>query len=163
MQEKIKKRPINIYALVNPTNNSVFYVGATSSPLVVRLSAHCSEITGNNKSKIISEIIKFGSKPKIVMLEKDVPLKSVSSKENFYIRKYGLLQLKSTYSKSYKGRKFICQDDNTVSVWLGELSSIYREEAARQERSMHWLILSVLKKSPFAITALEELKKKSKS
>ncbi len=31
---------VNIYGLVNPKNNRVFYVGATLKPLDVRLSSH---------------------------------------------------------------------------------------------------------------------------
>lgn len=50
--------------------------------------------------------------------------------------------------------------DNPIPIRMKELKPIYQQEASRQERSMHWLILSVLKKAPFVITSLEESQNK---
>lgn len=36
-------------------------------------------------------------------------------------------------------------DNNPVPVVMGELKPLYRTEAARLDRSMHWLMLQALK------------------
>lgn len=158
MLEEIKKRPINVYALVNPLNNKIFYVGATSSPENVRLSAHCSEIGNNAKGEIICSILDAGERPILMILEQDVPINAVSKRENFYIKKYKLRQLKSGYSESYKGKTFIFQEDNCISIRLGELLEPLLAEAKRQDRSLHWLIISILKQQPFVQEYLQNKK-----
>lgn len=103
-------RPTYIYALINPLNNLVFYIGATKN-LSQRLSGHCSYryILKNYKSKILCDIIENGKTAEIFELEvcygNDVEVRKL---EEFYIelfRFYGfhLPQLsKSTYLSNNK-------------------------------------------------------------
>jgi len=53
-----------------------------------------------------------------------------------------------------------CQDIPTT-IRLKELRAIYQKEAIKIDRSMHWLIISVLKKAPFVAKALEEMDKEN--
>lgn len=74
---------INIYCLVDPRNNTPFYVGSTKRKLSLRLSGHISDskgvfglrpykdnvlYVGYQKKLYIQSIINGGNKPQIVLL-----------------------------------------------------------------------------------------------
>jgi hypothetical protein len=67
---------INIYALVNPITNMVFYVGATKFPIIYRLKQHCyNNYPRASKEGILGKRIKFiegiqknGVQPQIKLL-----------------------------------------------------------------------------------------------
>lgn len=88
----------HFYKLINPLDNSVFYIGRTKRPIRFRLSGHISEATNKatfhlQKSLIIRAILDTGKKPLIVLLEKikithpDDELK-IAGREFFWIEKY---------------------------------------------------------------------------
>lgn len=62
--------PVHIYALINPINNNVFYIGASISPRH-RLSTHIAEsrFDKNYKSEQIREILANGLKVDYEVLE----------------------------------------------------------------------------------------------
>lgn len=69
------KRPVKIYALINPVDNSIFYIGATRTKLVERLKLHCCfnnaiPKTGiyRDRTNLISEIKLRGLLPDIFLL-----------------------------------------------------------------------------------------------
>lgn len=66
----MNKTPVHIYALINPINNSVFYIGASISPKN-RLSTHIAEsrFDRNYKSEQIREILSKGLKVDYEVLE----------------------------------------------------------------------------------------------
>jgi hypothetical protein len=80
---------VNIYALISPLDNKVFYVGATCQPVSKRLYQHCQETKHMPlqaqliKHTIINEIISTGLKPEIVQLD-EVELCESSFFEDFY-------------------------------------------------------------------------------
>lgn len=106
---------VSIYALINPLNDHVFYVGCTIETWN-RLKSHISEAKkdDNNdfKSIVIREILKSGKDVEILTLEK-CDIKEASFLEEFYInlfRFYGfdLPQWSiSTYTLSFKDREFL--------------------------------------------------------
>lgn len=51
-----RNKPITIYCLVNPKDNSIFYVGRTTKPLKHRLMFHNSIKINSRKDAVISEI-----------------------------------------------------------------------------------------------------------
>ena len=66
------KKPVYIYALVDPEDNSVFYIGKSENPKS-RLSAHLAlSKTDNNRHKKnkIAKIKRLGNEPSLVILEK---------------------------------------------------------------------------------------------
>ena len=62
--------PIYIYALINPINNLVFYVGATAD-VKKRLSSHKTDryISKSKKSLVLREIIESGIDAEILILD----------------------------------------------------------------------------------------------
>lgn len=72
----IKFKPITIYCLINPIDNSVFYVGRTCSPLEKRLQMHsaCCEKHNLRKKSVVQSIKKRGLKVQIKELETFHPL-----------------------------------------------------------------------------------------
>lgn len=59
-----------VYGLVDPREPDVVrYVGATSKPLKVRLSGHCSHASNNLLRKWMARLSKAGIKPLIVPIE----------------------------------------------------------------------------------------------
>lgn len=100
---------IKIYALINPINDSVFYVGATFSELYVRLSGHLSSKGANNKKEIIINQIKFlGKRPEMLLLE-EVQHTEAGFYEQFYMdlfKSFGFKltnKYKANYSEVYNG------------------------------------------------------------
>jgi len=85
---------INIYALINPINNEVFYVGATKHPINIRLGGHLSSNFSDYKTgvvvdrvNLINAIQEKGKNPEIRLL-KEVPLDEVDFYEKYYYDYY---------------------------------------------------------------------------
>lgn len=79
------QKEVNIYALINPINKSIFYVGATKNP-TQRLRDHISGRNTNYnvaKSKIIIDIINSGQQPELLVL--DTITTNINFWEEFYI------------------------------------------------------------------------------
>lgn len=102
-----------IYALVNPFDNRVFYVGCTET-IITRYKGHISDKNINSeKVKLIKLITDKGKNPKIIKLE-TVDLKDASFWEEFYINLFNSFGYKltnktnkSTYTSSLVNRYII--------------------------------------------------------
>jgi len=111
-------RLVKIYALLNPIDNNVFYVGATSSELKVRLSAHCSPYCyidtrptfGKKKADYIFNLKEYNKAPEIILLE-EVNFEDVDRTEEFYyylFKSYGFTLIQDSKSFNYtKSRRNI--------------------------------------------------------
>lgn len=89
-----KYQEITIYCLINPIDNSIFYVGRTTKPLGKRVQLHvCPKNSGGSaKKEIVSAIIKAGRKLIIRKLEtikpiSDLEYKGTHERELFWIGK----------------------------------------------------------------------------
>jgi hypothetical protein len=106
-----RKVNVSIYALLNPINNSVFYIGATTCSLKHRLIGHCASRHQSHTTKIasyIKEIFEQGNKPEIIHLD-ECCFKEASYWEDFYIglfKSFGfpINQRKSTYTSFYASK-----------------------------------------------------------
>lgn len=109
------KRLIKIYALFNPIDKNIFYIGATSSDLNVRLAAHCvpyyyadnKRSFGKKKSDYIFQLKEYNTKPEIMLLE-EVNHDDVDKVEEFYyylFKSYGftLIQDKNQFKYTKRG------------------------------------------------------------
>lgn len=75
---------VNIYCLINPLDESVFYVGATFHKIYNRLSCYKGG-KGNRSLKEIVKIIQANSmQPEILLLD-EVSIKDASFFEDFYM------------------------------------------------------------------------------
>lgn len=95
---------IFIYALIDPTNQQVFYVGVTRNPKS-REAGHLHDKTCNkNKIDKVKEILSKGLNPEFLILD-TCDVKNVRLMEDFYIdlfKSYGFKMLqgiKSNYSE----------------------------------------------------------------
>src|SRR5687767_11992796 len=91
---------ICIYALINPIDDSIFYVGASMYPHT-RLLQHCSSDFNTFKGEIICKILEQGKRPELLILEK-VEYDQAAICEDFYVdlfKSFGfkLKQLRSNY------------------------------------------------------------------
>lgn len=94
---------ISIYALINPLDNQVFYIGASMYPKQ-RLANHCSATyQGTYKDLIVENIIENDRRPELLILDL-VTYEDAAFFEDFYadlFRFYGFM-LKQGPS-NYKG------------------------------------------------------------
>jgi len=143
-----EKRMVNIYALINPINNNVFYIGASYRPKI-RLIQHNtlrykSEKFHHKQLRIIKE---SGLEAEILILE-TCNFKEVSFFEEFYMDLFAsfgfhIEQLRhSQYSggtKDYSIPKFSIQHTkrNTIiakiETSVGGSHSIYKVEVNKDE------------------------------
>jgi len=80
---------VKIYVLVNPLDNSVFYVGASKYP-ESRYSCHCAGMSWHYSTKryrIIKELKKIGLKPELQILE-ECEIENARSREQYWINHY---------------------------------------------------------------------------
>lgn len=83
-----------VYALINPIDNSIFYVGQTGKQMRTRLQLHRSEAKKRKYevSKIIYKILSKGLNPEYIILEKwkrtdnRIRVKNINLLEGFWIR-----------------------------------------------------------------------------
>lgn len=76
-----------IYCLVNPIDNSIFYVGRTTLVLNKRLYGHCSNMNNLAKFKIVSNLQKINKYPAIRLIQKT----NDAGKEKEIIKKYFIM------------------------------------------------------------------------
>jgi len=86
---------MKIYCLVNPIDNSIFYIGRTTTSLKLRLRMHVSNLKNGNKRKqaIILDIQNAGKKVLIRELEEFQPIHDMEytgehDREKFWINKF---------------------------------------------------------------------------
>ncbi|GCF10888.1 GIY-YIG nuclease family protein [Dictyobacter arantiisoli] len=78
-----------IYALQDPRNNKVRYVGLTASALETRLKEHMQATSGgSDKIRWLHELEQLGVKPKIKILEEDVEAGMAEERETYWINYY---------------------------------------------------------------------------
>lgn len=138
---------ISIYGLKNPIDNKIFYVGASVNPKS-RYSQHCTVINSSKKCDTISGILESGVKPVLVILKENVAHKDAAILETQYIRLYDTGQEPSTYPESPRLPFKDGIRDIPTPIRLGELIVPLQEEAKKLDRSVHWLILSIIKQHP---------------
>ena len=89
-----------IYGLVDPKNNKVFYVGQTRNNPMFRLQQHIWECNNNNRNEYkifqIRKILNNNQFPKIIILEWVYDINILNEKENYWLKKYRLLNNKLT-------------------------------------------------------------------
>jgi hypothetical protein len=104
-------RLVKIYALLNPIDHNVFYVGATTSELKIRLSAHCSRYCyidnrptfGKKKADYIYNLKEYNAVPEIMLLE-EVNFEDVDRTEEFYyflFKSYGFTLIQDSKAFNY--------------------------------------------------------------
>lgn len=92
------KKPVkwaNVYVLINPLNNKIFYIGSTRRGIERRLHghiAHCYQYGNIGKNKVIRRILKRGKRPVIKSIAKCL-VKNQFKREYFYIRNPSKIQL----------------------------------------------------------------------
>ncbi len=108
-----KEQTVSIYALINPIDNSVFYIGCTHSPWE-RLIQHITQSKNcdSYKSTVIQEIKSTGHDVEMLVLDK-CHISQASFWEEFYMqlyKSYGFTLKQSpvsTYTDTFKDRKFL--------------------------------------------------------
>lgn len=68
--EFYNERIYKIYALIEPSTNTIFYIGCTIAPLHIRMSQHILDFTNPGKTKILTNLIQNGSFPGVRILYK---------------------------------------------------------------------------------------------
>lgn len=97
---------VKIYALINPINSNVFYIGATSGKLYIRLSAHLTCKNNNRKYSMVTLIKSLGLRPEMLLLD-TVNKRDAAFYEQFYMdlfRSFGfdiVNKRKSNYTNLY--------------------------------------------------------------
>lgn len=117
---------VSIYGLVNPIDESIFYIGVTSMTLKSRLDSHISirkliYKTGIEQERVnyISQIIKNGFSPKIILL------KEVEFKESDYYERY-------FYNIYLQKGCYLIQDSQKFNY---HKSKVTRDRTEKTERS----------------------------
>ena len=68
--DSYNERIYKIYALIDPGDMTIFYIGCTISPLHIRMSQHIYDISNGGKTKMIKKILNENSFPVIRILYK---------------------------------------------------------------------------------------------
>jgi len=106
-----------IYALAEPTDSSIRYIGITTN-LNVRYQNHLYKDEGNNKSNWILELNDKGLNPKLIVLDTAENKQEALQKESDFIREYinkGCNILNVNYRKIYY--KFDLEGNLVESVY----------------------------------------------
>lgn len=75
---------VNIYCLINPVNENIFYIGATFHKIYERLSAYKGGKGNKNLKETVNNIQSIGLQPEILLLD-TVGISDASFFEDFYI------------------------------------------------------------------------------
>ena len=80
--------PVTVYALVDPRDSTVRYIGQTMAP-VARLSCHLSNVssTAEERRDWMAELLASGSRPVMVTLER-CSVEESASRESYWISFY---------------------------------------------------------------------------
>src|SRR5260370_33468198 len=92
-----------IYALIDPRNKEVRYIGLTQKPLRERLDQDTNDLSGCfEKTEWIRELKKMGIKPLIEAIEENLTLSKANVRETYWIKQY--LHLKAPILNTSKVR-----------------------------------------------------------
>lgn len=91
---------VSIYALLNPLNDQVFYVGCSHNPKT-RLYNHVNYDYGDYKSEVISEIELQGKYVDLIILE-ECNIKDAAHLENSYMEYF--MSLGHTLKQNFKSK-----------------------------------------------------------
>lgn len=121
---------VKIYALLDPRNNNIFYVGATSMSLKERLAGHSvyydfivvNKSYVKERSDLIRELKTVGLKPDIILLEEvefdEVDFYEKSYYELFTSFGFDLIQGKDKFKYSKVQHKHIKNNGNKATVGI---------------------------------------------
>jgi hypothetical protein len=98
-----------IYSLIDPRDNSIFYIGKTNDP-IRRLRYHTNYKKNTPNSKFIRDMLCVGIKPKMEILEVISP-EDWQEKERYYI---------SLYRKMGVGLKNVLDGGDQYPDWTGK-------------------------------------------
>lgn len=146
-------KEVKIYALINPLNNYVFYIGATTSNLNKRLNEHISERNSRNNKKnvLIKELILNNMEPEILELDV-VSVLDASFFEIFYQQLYtsygfNLLQrIRSGYNEYQETKKQspVKENEHVFLILPGKLVNDIKELASREKNTFQNQIIHIL-------------------
>lgn len=144
---------IQIYALYNPENRQVFYVGATRKDLNKRLYEHTAHakgerrLTKNKKSLLLLDLDDRGIKPEIILLD-TIPYLEADFWEGFYMGYFKslgftLLNVRHSYYRKaywrrdiekrlYKGTWRIYTQYSKDRTIMGTIEAFTAEEAVNE-------------------------------
>jgi hypothetical protein len=107
---------VYIYALINPMDNQVFYIGASIDPYH-RLGSHisCRNYDGNKKEQIIHDLVSFGMEPEMLIID-ETTFALAGYWEEFYFNLYkfygfDVQKTNTYYSYTPKIRKVLRFED----------------------------------------------------
>ena len=118
---------ISIYKLINPIDNSIFYVGATNNSLEQRLSVHISfssyqrhDVIGLERKKLIQFLLKRDLKP-IIQLIEDCDFELVNEREKYWYDYYansGCKLIQSPASFHYETSAKVTESETADKIVL---------------------------------------------
>lgn len=134
-----------IYALINPLDSRVFYIGCTKNDVYCRLSSHICEGKISDmsygmiakKEQIISSIINSGNKPKLIILRRTSKNLSTLWEHYYYLiyynagielAQYSVIKNPSAEQIEWLLKKGIPKDSmkgNTANQW--QIHRVYEE------------------------------------
>lgn len=137
----IERTTVYIYALINPLNQEVFYIGATVDPYM-RLRQHICEMNyaGSYKAKVIDKLVcEHGIDPELLILD-TTSFNDAAYWENFYIGYYKFLgfylpQIKQTYTYTgiprFKNKEYLIPNPKNKLI-DGKDIHYYRREVFKK-------------------------------
>lgn len=84
----VREAPVHVYALVDPRNGLMRYIGKSQSPMV-RVSSHCSRAAAQDVWRWTKELCHAGVRPAVVVLYTVPPGDDADAAERFFIAFYG--------------------------------------------------------------------------
>lgn len=139
---------ISIYALINPVNDQIFYIGATKNPKQ-RLKTHNTISGSTNKKKlsIITDILSANKRVEMLILE-ECHNHEAQKLECFYMELftfYGFTIAQNSKWSNYNPLQTYDYKVTITSSIDSKLFQIYKLESERLDRSISWLFQKAIK------------------
>lgn len=134
MSTQQDERHARIYALIDPRDSLVRYVGVTGAPLAERLAEHAIEARGSDtrKARWLRDLSSYGLTPSIVVLAGPMPTSEAYAAEHAIIRTLKLSGVSLTNSRTAEPESI-----RGIDLSLGE--GVRRRTAAAQKLGDHML------------------------
>lgn len=162
----MEAKKANIYCLINPIDNNVFYVGATIFPIAKRCQQHISEAkksryhppfkSGTAKNNCINSILHHGFVPEFKLLESAEYSKG-QERENWWYNemvRQGNILLQDEYKLNYSSRETLSDPDRKILVYKFE-SDLF--ESFYSETYCHYEIIQLISENIRSIEANESV------